>query len=291
MSSTLAPWIEGLRPRTLPAAFAPIPVGLGAAAAIGPVHWGRAALALTVAVMLQIGVNFANDYSDAARGTDVERVGPPRLVASGAASPGAVRAAAWLSFMAAAVAGVYLSWLSGHLWLVTVGAGAIAAAWGYTGGPRPYGYMGLGEVGVFVFFGLVAVLGTLYTQAGTITVPSILAACGIGLLACAILMANNLRDLASDAKAGKRTAAVILGDRRARVVYQAELLGALACAAAIAIWNPRALAALVLLPSAIRLMGPVGRGATGNDLVGVLRSTGQVELGYGLLTGLALALG
>ncbi|MDR1294416.1 MAG: 1,4-dihydroxy-2-naphthoate octaprenyltransferase, partial [Bifidobacteriaceae bacterium] len=154
MSSIRAAWIEGLRVRTLAAAVAPVLVGLGAAAAIGPVHVGRAALALVVALALQVGVNFANDYSDGLRGTDATRDGPQRLVASGAASPAAVRAAAWVAFLLAAAAGIALSWLSGRPWLVCVGAAAIAAAWFYTGGPRPYGYMGLGEVGVFVFFGL-----------------------------------------------------------------------------------------------------------------------------------------
>jgi 1,4-dihydroxy-2-naphthoate octaprenyltransferase len=246
-------------------------------------------LALIVALGLQIGVNFANDYSDGVRGTDANRTGPQRLVASGAASPAAVRAAAWAAFCVAAAAGVSLCWLSGHPWLVLVGAAAIAAAWLYTGGPRPYGYMGLGEVGVFVFFGLVAVLGTMFTQVSRVTAPAILGACGIGLLACAILMANNIRDISADSASGKRTAAVLLGDRVARAVYQGELLGAFACAAAIAIWNPRALATLLLLPSAIRLIGPVGRGATGQDMVGVLRVTGQIELGYGVILGLALA--
>jgi 1,4-dihydroxy-2-naphthoate octaprenyltransferase len=189
------------------------------------------------------------------------------------------------------VAGTALSWWSGHLWLIAVGATAIAAAWFYTGGPSPYGYMGLGEVGVFVFFGLVAVLGTCYTQVGIVTGPAILGACGVGLLACAILMANNLRDLAADARVGKRTVAVLLGDTRARTVYQAELLSAFACAAACAIWNPRALTTLILLVPAVRLIGPVGRGAQGNDLVGVLSATGQIELGYGLILGIALALG
>ncbi|MDR1151358.1 MAG: 1,4-dihydroxy-2-naphthoate polyprenyltransferase [Bifidobacteriaceae bacterium] len=291
MSSVHAAWIEGLRVRTLAAAIAPVLVGLGAAIAIGPVSVGRAVLALVVALALQIGVNFANDYSDGVRGTDAAREGPQRLVASGAASPGAVRAVAWAAFLVAAAAGIALSWLSGHPWLVCVGAAAIAAAWLYTGGPRPYGYMGLGEVGVFVFFGLVAVLGTTYTQVSRITVPSVLGACGVGLAACAILMANNIRDLTADSASGKRTAAVLLGDRLARTVYQAELLGAFACAAAIVPWNPRCLAALILLPPAIRLIGPVGRGASGADMVAVLRGTGQIELGYGLILGLALALG
>jgi 1,4-dihydroxy-2-naphthoate octaprenyltransferase len=291
MPGNAAAWLEGVRLRTLPAAISAIPVGVGAAWTVGPVHWGRAVLALVVGLALQIGVNLANDYSDGVRGVDHARQGPPRLVASGAASASTVRAASFASFGVAAAAGTALSWSAGRLWLIGVGAAAIAAAWFYTGGPRPYGYMGLGEVGVFVFFGLVAVLGTCYTQVGVVTGPAILGACGIGLLACAILMANNLRDLPVDARVGKRTAAVILGDRRARAVYQAELAGAFVCAAAIAVWNPRSLAALVLLPPAIRLIAPVGRGARGSDLIGVLRATGQIELGYGLILGIALALG
>jgi 1,4-dihydroxy-2-naphthoate octaprenyltransferase len=183
-----------------------------------------------------------------------------------------------------------LSWLSGSLWLIAIGGAAIAAAWFYTGGPRPYGYLGLGEVGVFVFFGPVAVLGTAYTQNPHVSLGAVWGSCGIGLLACAILMANNIRDIPTDRKAGKRTLAVRLGDRRARRVYTAETLGAFVFVLPCLLITPRVLATLLLVAPLVRVIGPVGRGVKGADLVGVLRATGQIELGFGLLLGLGLAL-
>jgi 1,4-dihydroxy-2-naphthoate octaprenyltransferase len=207
--TTAAQWLEGARPRTLPAAVAPVLVGSGAAAAADGFSAGRAVLALVVALALQVGVNYANDYSDGVRGTDEHRVGPLRLVGSGAASPGAVRNAALACFGVAVVAGLVLSALASW-WLVIVGAVSIAAAWAYTGTSRPYGYRGLGEVSVFVFFGLVAVLGTTYVQAERLTWPALAGAVGCGALACAILVTNNLRDIPTDVDAGKRTLAVVL---------------------------------------------------------------------------------
>ena len=194
--ATRAQWISGARPRTFPAAVAPVLVGTGAAVGLGAVRPGRALAALVVALALQIGVNYANDYSDGIRGTDDDRVGPFRLIGSGAAAPHAVRRAAFAAFGAAAVAGLALVAASGAWWLLAVGAACILAAWYYTGGSRPYGYSGLGEVFVFVFFGLVAVLGTTYTQALAVDLPALAGAVGIGALACAILVANNLRDIA-----------------------------------------------------------------------------------------------
>src|SRR6185312_2664607 len=195
--------------------------GLAGAGAVQP---GRALLALVVAVSLVIGVNYANDYSDGIRGTDDERVGPMRLVGSRLAAPTAVRNAAFLCFSIAALAGLTLVSLTQQWWLVAVGAACIAGAWFYTGGRRPYGYAGLGEVAVFTFFGPVAVLGTSVTQSGTVSAPGIVGAVGVGLLACAVLVVNNLRDIPSDTVAGKRTLAVALGDRDTRRLYVACVL-------------------------------------------------------------------
>ncbi len=220
--ATPAQWIAGARPRTLPAAVAPVAAGTGVAVdADGFVAW-KALLALVVALALQVGVNYANDYSDGVRGTDDDRVGPLRLTGSRAATPGAVRAAAFAAFGAAAVAGLVLV-LTTAWWLVLVGAASIAAGWFYTGGSRPYGYSGLGEVMVFVFFGLVAVVGTAYVQVGTLAhgllLPALEAAVAVGAVACAILVVNNLRDIPTDRGAGKLTLAVRLGDDRTRGLF------------------------------------------------------------------------
>ncbi|MGN6301173.1 MAG: 1,4-dihydroxy-2-naphthoate polyprenyltransferase [Angustibacter sp.] len=289
--ATPAQWIEGARPRTLPAAVAPVAAGTGAAAALDGFTLGRALLALVVSLALQVAVNYANDYSDGVRGTDDDRVGPLRLTGSRAARPGAVKAAAFAAFAVAAVAGLALVALSGAWWLLLVGALAIVAAWFYTGGSRPYGYLGLGEVFVFVFFGLVAVLGTTYTQAGRLSWQSAAAAVAIGSLACAILVANNLRDIPTDTVAGKRTLAVRLGDARTRALYVALVALPLALAVVMAAGHPWALLALasaLLLWPALRVVR--GR-ATGLGLIPVLRDTGRAELVYGVLLGLGLALG
>jgi 1,4-dihydroxy-2-naphthoate octaprenyltransferase len=288
--ATPAQWVAGARPRTLPAAVAPVAVGTGAAVGLGAGSAVRALLALVVALALQVGVNYANDYSDGVRGTDTDRVGPLRLVGSGVASPPAVRAAAFAAFGVAGAAGLVLVALSGAWWLLLVGAACVVAAWTYTGGRRPYGYLGLGELFVFVFFGLVAVLGTTYTQAGRVSWPAVAGAVGVGLLACAILVANNLRDVPTDAVAGKRTLAVRLGDARTRRLYTAELAGAFAMALLAAPAAPWALLALAALPLAVAPARLVIGGATGAALVPVLRDTGRLELVYGLLLGLGLAL-
>src|SRR5690242_4101043 len=195
--ATAADWVAGARPRTLPAAISPVLAGTGVAAYADDLVWWKALLALVVALALQVGVNYANDYSDGVRGTDADRVGPMRLVGSGAASPSAVKAAAFLSFGVAAVAGLVLAATTAW-WLVAVGVLCVLAAWFYTGGSKPYGYLGLGEVMVFCFFGLVAVIGTTYVQTETWRLPSLFAAIGIGAIACAILVANNLRDIPTD---------------------------------------------------------------------------------------------
>ncbi|MEY4174892.1 MAG: 1,4-dihydroxy-2-naphthoate octaprenyltransferase, partial [Actinomycetota bacterium] len=218
MMSGMNKWIVGARPRTLPAAV--VPVALGAAAAVGEGHpvWWRALLALVVSLALQVGVNYANDYSDGVRGTDDQRVGPVRLVASGLASAGAVKRAALLAFGVAAVAGLVLAAVTSW-WLLAVGAAAILAGWFYTGGPKPYGYLGLGEVFVFVFFGLVATVGTTYVVSERVNTVAWLAGCVAGCLACALLVVNNLRDIPTDREVGKRTLAVRLGDRATRHFY------------------------------------------------------------------------
>jgi 1,4-dihydroxy-2-naphthoate octaprenyltransferase len=274
----------------LPAAVAPVLVGTGAAAAVNAVVLPRALLALVVAVALQVGVNYANDYSDGVRGIDDDRVGPLRLVGSGAASPEAVRTAAWTSFAVAALAGLALVLITGEWWLLGVGALAVAAAWFYTGGSRPYGYRGLGELSVFVFFGLVAVVGTTYVQVGRVTASSVVSGIAIGCLACAILVANNLRDVRGDARNGKRTIAVFLGSRRTRILYLLLMTTAYALVIAIAVAG-RAWAGLALLsaPLAVRAAAPVARRTRGADLVPVLRDTAMTELVFALLLAVGLA--
>ena len=281
--ATSAQWVEGARPRTLPAALAPVIVGSGAAAAMDAFVGWKALLALVVALALQVGVNYANDYSDGLRGTDDHRVGPLRLVGSGAASAAAVRWAAFGCFAVAAIAGLVLA-LTSAWWLVLVGAAAIAAAWFYTGGSRPYGYRALGEVGVFVFFGLVAVLGTTYVQAGRIDGYSVAGAVAIGALACAILVANNLRDIPTDEAAGKRTLAVVLGAARARWLYVALVGMAYALALVVALAGaPAVLLVFLSVPLAVRAGRTLRRGATGAALVTALRDTGLLELAYAVL--------
>jgi len=288
--TTAREWVAGARPRTLPAAAAPVLVGTGAAAQVDSADLGRAALALGVALALQVGVNYANDYSDGVRGTDVDRVGPLRLTASGTARPGAVKAAAFVAFGVAALLGLALVIVSQVWWLLAVGAFSIAAAWGYTGGRSPYGYRGLGEVGVFVFFGLVAVLGTTYTQVGGLPWTAWVGAVAVGLLACALLMVNNLRDVPTDALVGKRTVAVRIGEHRARRVYAALVLVPVALGAVCAFAAPWALLVLLLFAPAGILAGVVLLGARGRALVPVLAGTGMLELAFGVLLGFGLAL-
>jgi len=288
--ASVGQWVAGARPRTLPAALSPVLVGSGAAAAADGFVPGKALLALLLALGLQVGVNFANDYSDGVRGTDTDRVGPSRLVGSGVAAPAAVRRAAVASLGVAAIAGFALAATSSWV-LLGIGAAALVAAWTYTGGPHPYGYRGWGEVAVFVFFGLVAVLGTTYAQLGRVTPASILAAVGVGALACAILVANNLRDIPTDAAVGKRTLAVLLGDRRTRGLYAGLLLVATGCLAWLGWWVPQTLLGAVFVLPAARAVTPVLRGDSGPPLVAVLRDTGLAELVYaaGIAVGLALS--
>ena len=287
--ATLSQWVEGARPRTLSAAVAPVLVGTGAAYALDRANNAYALLALLVSLALQVGVNYANDYSDGIRGTDQERVGPVRLVGQGLARPDNVRLAAVFSFASAALFGLALVALSETFVMLLVGAASIAAAWYYTGGKRPYGYSGLGEVFVFVFFGLLATLGTTYTQAHSVSLASILGAVGVGAIASAILVANNLRDIPSDTSHGKLTLAVRLGEARTRMLYGALLTVALAGVLAAGFIHPSALIALLSFVLAFPLVRRVRGGAMGRDLVPVLSGTGRFELVYAAL--LALGLG
>ncbi|MGH8892029.1 MAG: 1,4-dihydroxy-2-naphthoate polyprenyltransferase, partial [Actinomycetes bacterium] len=264
--------------------------GSGAAGAVDAFAPGRALLALLVAVALQVGVNYANDYSDGVRGTDRDRIGPFRLVGSGAATPARVRLAALLSFLVAAVAGLVVSLLAAW-WLVLVGAACLAAAGLYTGGRSPYGYRGLGEVSVFVFFGLVASVGTTFVQAGRVTVASVLAGIGCGALACAILVANNLRDLTTDERSGKRTLAVRLGDRRTRMLYLLLLAAAYVVVLVLAFDHPWTLATIGTVLVAASPARQVRAGAEGRALVAVLKATGLCLLAYGVVLGIALGAG
>ena len=272
-------WLEGARPRTLPAAAAPVIAASGLAAYAGGFSALAALLALVVSLALQVGVNYANDYSDGIRGTDADRVGPLRLVGSGLAAPGAVKRAAFACFGLAGVAGLVLVVLTGHWWLLVVGALCVLAAWYYTGGRRPYGYQGLGEVAVFVFFGLVAVCGTVYVQLGRLTVTALLTGAWVGALACALLVANNLRDLRGDTATGKRTLATRLGDVATRRFYGGLVAFAglmIAAAAALTTgWALLALVGLVLLQPAWR---QVLQGAQGPALIAVLKATGLAQL-------------
>jgi 1,4-dihydroxy-2-naphthoate octaprenyltransferase len=286
--ATASDWIAGARPRTLPAAVAPVLAGTGVAAFAEHAVWWKAALALIVSLALQVGVNYANDYSDGIRGTDDDRLGPMRLVGSGRATPKAVKYAAFASFGVAAIAGLVLAATTAW-WLVAVGAVCVIAAWFYTGGKKPYGYLGLGEVMVFVFFGLVAVIGTTYVQTRTWEWAALYAGVGIGALACAILVLNNLRDIPTDTLAGKRTLAVRLGEDRTRGLY--ALLVLAAAAAVVAVAAATTWWALFGLGFLLRLAGPardVLKGATGPALIPALGATGMAELIWSVLVAAAL---
>ena len=282
------PWVLGARPRTLPASVVPVMVGTGAAAAYGDAVWWRAALAGLVALSLQVGVNYANDYSDGTRGTDADRVGPLRLVASGMASPAAVKRAALAAFAVAGGAGLALAAVAGW-WLVAVGAACVAAAWSYTGGPRPYGYVGLGELAVFCFFGLVATVGTAYVQTGQLTALEVLAALPVGLLAVALLVVNNLRDIPGDAAAGKHTLAVRLGPVATRHFYQLLLAMAVVLVVPVAVSRPWAALGLGASALVVPPWRAVAGGAEGRALIPVLGATGKAQLALGVLLAVGLA--
>ena len=278
-------WIIGARPRTLPAAVAPVFVATalaGSDASLFP-----ALLALIVSLSLQVGVNYANDYSDGIRGTDADRVGPTRITASGMATPASVKAAAFISFGVGAVAGLGLAVMTSW-WLIAVGLISILAAWGYTGGKNPYGYLGLGELFVFIFFGVVATVGTFYVQTESITANSVLASIPMGTFACALLAINNIRDRALDAPAGKKTLAVRLGDRKARYFFVALIV--LGYLAVLAMGKPWVLLTLITLPVALQLVRGVLGSAQGRELIPFLAKTGQLQLLFALTFSLSLVL-
>jgi 1,4-dihydroxy-2-naphthoate octaprenyltransferase len=288
--ASIAEWLEGARPRTLPNAVSPVIAGTGAAAWLDGAVWWKALLAFVVAVALIIGVNYANDYSDGIRGTDDVRAGPLRLVGSKLASPRAVLTAALASLAVGAVAGLVLAVTSAP-WLIAVGAVCIAGAWLYTGGSKPYGYIGLGEIAVFVFFGLVAVLGTQYTQALRVDWVGLALAVAMGALSSAVLVANNLRDIPTDRESGKITLAVRLGDARTRLLYQTLLLSAFVLTLVLMLATPWCAVGLVALPLAVRAARPVRGGSGGKDLIPVLRDTGLTMLVWSVAVALALAFG
>lgn len=284
-----AQWVQGARVRTLPNSVAPVLVGAGAAGAIDGLHWWYSALALVVALSLQVGVNYANDYSDGIRGTDTRRVGPLRLVGSGAATPSSVRVAAFVAFGVADVAGLVLVAATGRWWLIAVGMVCVAAAWFYTGGKRPYGYAGFGEAAVFLFFGPVAVLGTLYVQTGRLTWLGVGGAIATGAFSAAVLVANNLRDVPTDREAGKITLAVRLGENRTRTLYCGLVTVPFAVTVIMAFGKPLVLigmlAAWLVWPAVRR----VRSGGTGMALIPVLRDTAFAMLLWGVTTAVALA--
>ena len=282
-------WLAGTRPRTLPAAVVPVLIGSGVALGYGRFSWWRALLALVVALALQVGVNFANDYSDGIRGSDERRVGPARLVAAGLATPRHVLLAALGCFLAAGVAGLALAAVTSW-WLLAVGAACIAAAWFYTGGPKPYGYSGLGEVFVFLCFGVVAVAGTAYVQMKALSWLGLAASVPAGLLACALLMVNNLRDIGTDTVAGKRTLAVMLGDARSRAGYVLTLLVPFGIAALLAFFRPYTLLTVLALPLARVPVRSVRAGASGPALIRALGQTGRLQLAFGIAFTIGLAI-
>jgi 1,4-dihydroxy-2-naphthoate octaprenyltransferase len=279
-------WIMGTRPKTLPAAISPVLVGTALATEI---NWLNAALALTVSLSLQIAVNYANDYSDGIRGTDKNRVGPTRLVGSELASAKSVKIAALICLAIAAVAGLILA-LQTTLWLIPIGALSILAAWGYTGGAKPYGYFGFGELSVFIFFGVVATVGSNYVQSGEINSQAVLLSIPIGALACAILVMNNLRDLPLDKLANKKTMAVRIGDQKTRYFYVGLLITAQIICVYAYTFNSFALLTLIWLPLTISNIRRVMQGLTGLDLIPMLIRTARLQLLLSFTLGLALFL-
>ncbi len=288
--ATYSEWLAGARPRTLPLAIAPVAVGTAAATVDASFRPGRAALAAAVAIALQVGVNYANDYSDGVRGTDADRRGPMRLTASGVAAPAAVRRAAWCALALAAMVGGGLALVVDPR-LLALGAVAIAAAWGYTGGRRPYGYSGFGELAVLAFFGFAACAGSAYVQHRTVPAAAWWGSLAVGLPACAVLMANNIRDIEGDAIAGKRTLAVRLGRRAARGLFVAGLGVALLAVIPIAVQEPSALLALIAAPLAITPARVVMRSEQPLELVGALIGTVRFTIALAALLTAGLVLG
>jgi 1,4-dihydroxy-2-naphthoate octaprenyltransferase len=277
-------WLIGARVKTLPAAISPVLIGTSYAQDI---NWINAALALVVALFLQIAVNYANDYSDGIKGTDSNRVGPTRLVASGLASARAVKNASYFCFLIAAIAGSILS-LSISKWLFVIGALSILAAWGYTGGKKPYGYLGFGEVSVFVFFGLIATIGSYYIQSKEINWQIFLLSIPVGCLSCAVLVINNLRDLSNDELVGKRTLAVLLGDKKTRNFYNVLLAVSQLISVIAAVVNIRMFFTLICIPVMINTIKKVSLGAKGIELIPILGRTARLQLLLAVITAAAL---
>ncbi|WP_439661988.1 1,4-dihydroxy-2-naphthoate polyprenyltransferase [Lentzea sp. HUAS TT2] len=288
--ASVVQWIQGTRPRTLPNSIAPVVVGAAAAHHIDEFNVLYTVLALVVSVAFQVGVNYANDYSDGIRGTDDNRVGPFRLTGSGAAEASKVRLAAFISLGVGALAGVALVALSGYWWLLAFGAVCIAGAWFYTGGKRPYGYAGLGEIAVFLFFGPAAVLGTLYVQTGEITGIGIGASIAMGSISAAVLVANNLRDIPTDAVSGKRTLAVVLGDKDTRRLYLALVAVPFLIALGMVVRVPYALLGFLAAPVLLPAVRRVAAGRGGRDLIPVLQFTGIAMLAWAVLVSVGLVL-
>ncbi|GMA36071.1 1,4-dihydroxy-2-naphthoate polyprenyltransferase [Demequina litorisediminis] len=288
--TTAQDWVAGARPRTLWTAISPVAVGTGAAVLLDGFRFLPALLALAVGLAIQIAVNYANDYSDGVRGTDMDRVGPDRLVATGKATPTAVRNAAFLAFGVAAIAGLALVAVTDTWWLLIVGAIAIVAAWGYTGTSRPYGYSGWGEVVAFVFFGPVATLGTLYTQTGRITWWAVVASVGVGLYSVALMLVNNIRDIETDTVAGKRTLPVRVGEARARRMFMSVVLLPVVCAVVVAFVHPWALIATVVALPSLLIAFAMRVGAEKISMPLIFKGISGIGLAYGLLLGLGLAL-
>ncbi len=282
-------WVQGARPRTLGAAIAPVLVGTAAGALGREVIWWRALAALLVAIALQIGVNYANDYSDGIKGTDRDRRGPLRLTATGTAAPASVKRAAFLSFTGAALVGLVLS-LAVNPWLLVLGVVAIAAAWFYSGGKHPYGYSGWGEVAVLAFFGFAACAGSAYVQAETVPAAAWWGSLVVGLPACAVLLANNIRDVETDRAAGKRTLAVRVGAARSRGLFMACILGAFLAVIPIGIESPPAFLAFLAIPLAFGPARLVHQNADSPSLVRALIATVRLEVVLGALLALGLAL-
>jgi 1,4-dihydroxy-2-naphthoate octaprenyltransferase len=288
--ATVAEWVQGARVRTLPNSVAPVLVGAGAAEAVGRFHVWQSVLAMIVAVSLQVGVNYANDYSDGVRGTDARRVGPLRLVGSGLVAAPTVRNAAFTCFGIAGLAGIGLLIITGRWWLLVVGVVSVLGAWFYTGGSRPYGYRGWGEVAVFLFFGPVAVLGTLYVQSGRLSWAGVAGAVALGAFSAAVLVANNLRDVPTDRQAGKVTLAVRLGEGRTRTLYQGLVAVPFVITVIAAVGQPWLLVGLVAAVPVVPSVRRVRAGSTGLALIPVLRDTALAMLLWAVATALALAL-
>ena len=289
MQESLTLWIKGARPKTLPAAIAPVLVGTASVSLEKDIdrEWINSLLALVVSLALQVAVNYANDYSDGIRGTDQQRVGPLRLVGSGSKSAASVKRAAVIAFGVAAIFGLILA-VTTTLWLLIIGVMCLAAGWFYTGGKNPYGYIGLGEVFVFVFFGVVATVGTTFVVIQKITLVSFLSSVVVGSLACALLAVNNLRDIAGDTISGKRTLAVRLGDRHARNFFVSLFIVAALAIIVLSLGHVSVLLGLLGLATAILPIRKVRSGAIGADLVTVLAMTGRTQIAVAVMLSFGL---